>query len=283
MNINVSKTFKLRAISTIILLPLVVAGILFLPALVLAVISGIVFALAAWEWLQMAIPKKPRLRVLLLVLLIIVAASLLSRGLNPLWIYLTAILWWIAGFVGICYYPGGTKIWHEIIIQPVVGLLLFVPPWLAFNALLSPTFGRKWALLGCCLIWAADIGAYVFGKLWGKQKLVPHVSPAKTWAGFYGACVFGCIVMLTFYQYFAVEITFSLWFALWVAALTVLFAVVGDLVESMFKRVYGIKDSGKLIPGHGGVFDRIDSMLAALPIYYLALQLLHNISVARVY
>ncbi len=270
--------FKTRVLSIAVLLPLVVAAILFLPPLYMAIISGLVCAIAAWEWLHMTVLKNSWWRFALLLLLILFAANLLIRGIEPMWVFCAALAWWIAGFIGICYYPRGKLIWKEIMLQPFVGLVLFVPAWLAFNALYKQSAdGPKWVLLGCSLVWAADIGAYIFGKLWGKTKMAPHVSPGKTWAGFWGGLLGGCIIMLGFYRWMRPD--FNVIHAVWLALITVLAAVVGDLVESLFKRVYNVKDSGNIIPGHGGVFDRIDSMLAAFPIYYLGLQILLNLRI----
>lgn len=263
--------FKLRLISTLVLLPLVIAGILYLPSVYIAILSGVVISIAAWEWLHMALRKNSKIRFILLTALIFVAISLQAIHFQPMWFYYFSLIWWVIAFIGICYYPSYTNIWHRSLVQPLVGLILFLPGWLAFNAIHAQSRGPILVLLGCALIWGADIGAYCFGKLWGKSKLAPHVSPNKTWAGLYGAFVSGIIIMLLFHYFF--KPGFNIYAALWVAVMTVGFAVIGDLFESMLKRIYGFKDSGKLIPGHGGMFDRIDSLLAAFPIYFLCLEI----------
>lgn len=270
--------FKLRLLSTLFLLPLVVAGILYLPSIYIAIISGIIFSLAAWEWLRMAVLNTFKIRMLLLVSLIIVAASFLSVGTQAMWTYYFALIWWLCALISICYYPRYTEFWRQIACQPIVGLVMFVPAWLAFNTLHSQSdFGPIWVLLGCALVWGADIGAYCSGKLWGKKKLVPQVSPGKTWAGLYGAYASGLIIMLLFYTWY--KPAFCLLGALCLAAITVSFSIIGDLFESMLKRIYGFKDSGHLIPGHGGFYDRTDSILAAFPVYFLGLYVLHNVCV----
>lgn len=266
--------FKLRLLSALVLMPLVIAGILYLPNSYIAVLSGIAFAIAAWEWIHMTVLKASPIRFLLLISLIAVALSILYAGFHDTWIYYLSLVWWVCSFIGICYYPKGSEIWRQVLLQPFVGLLLFVPAWLAFISLHAQAYGPIWVLLGCALIWGADIGAYCCGKLWGKTKLIENVSPGKTWAGFYGALITSCLIMVGFYFWF--EPDFSLISAVWLALITVLFAVVGDLSESMLKRVYGFKDSGNIIPGHGGMYDRIDSMLAAFPIYIVGLQILQN-------
>lgn len=270
--------FKLRLISIIILLPLVVAAILYLPNIYVAIASGIVFCGAAWEWLNMTVLKSSKIRFLLLALLVVVAINLLYLGLPVVWIYWLALMCWTCGFIGVCYFPRGSDIWRQVMLQPFVGLIMFVPAWVAFNQIhANYADGPIWVLLGCSLIWGADIGAYCAGKLWGNEKLIPNVSPGKTWAGFYGALVTGAVIMSVFYVWFKPEFRYI--YAIWLALLVVLFSVVGDLVESLIKRVYGFKDSGNIIPGHGGFYDRIDSMLAAFPIYMLGLQIIFNTSI----
>lgn len=272
--------FKLRLISIIILVPLVVAAILYLPAIYIAIGSGVFFMGAAWEWLHMTVLKSSKIRFVLLGLLALVAIDLLMLGLPTAWVYWLALMFWAAGFVGICYFPRGTDLWRQVMLQPFVGLLMFVPGWIAFNQLHAIQDGPIWVLLGCCLIWGADIGAYCAGKLWGDTKMIPAVSPGKTWAGFYGALLSGALIMSIFYVWYKPEFNFV--YAIWLALMVVLFSVIGDLVESLIKRVYGVKDSGNIIPGHGGFYDRIDSMLAAFPIYWLGLQLISNLRIMSV-
>lgn len=271
--------FKLRLLSTVVLVPLVVAAILLLPSIYIAIGSTLAFGVAAWEWLQMTQLRdsKPTLFILL-ISLFAVAYSLLAAGLSPTWLFYPAVLWWLVALIGVCFYPNGTEIWRGLLLQPIIGLIMFVPAWLAFNSLHAKlVYGPQLVLLGCVLVWGSDIGAYCFGKLWGKKKLAPQVSPGKTWAGFYGALTTGCLVMLAYHLIFTPA--FSLGGGIILAIATVMFAVIGDLVESMLKRIYGFKDSGNLIPGHGGMYDRLDSMLAAFPIYFLGLQILQNTSI----
>ena len=122
------------------------------------------------------------------------------------------------------------------------------------------------------LVWCADIGAYFIGRAFGKRKLAVRVSPGKSWAGLVGGLVTSLAVALGLAGYFKVP-TQQLPWVLLGAALVVLFSVVGDLTESMFKRQVGIKDSSQLLPGHGGVLDRIDSLTAAVPVFTLLLLL----------
>jgi phosphatidate cytidylyltransferase len=120
------------------------------------------------------------------------------------------------------------------------------------------------------LVWGADTGAYFAGKRFGKRKLLPRVSPAKSWAGVGGASVTVLLVTMTAQQH--LHFSQNLSFGIYILALVLLFvSVVGDLTESMFKRQCGIKDSGSILPGHGGIMDRIDSLTAAAPVFALCL------------
>ncbi len=128
--------------------------------------------------------------------------------------------------------------------------------------------GAKLVLFVCLIVWAADSGAYFSGKSLGKHKMAPAVSPNKTIEGLVGGVIAAMIVGWLFADWFAIEFS-SLSIMLLTILLTVVISVLGDLVESMFKRVSGIKDSSNIIPGHGGILDRIDSLTAAFPVFAL--------------
>ncbi len=142
-------------------------------------------------------------------------------------------------------------------------LLLRAEGWLD-----NPFHGAKIVLFVCLIVWAADTGAYFTGKSLGKHKMAPHVSPNKTIEGLIGGIVTAIVVAWLSAKWFHVEFKSPVAMIL-ITLLTVVFAVLGDLVESMFKRVSGVKDSSNIIPGHGGVLDRIDSLTAAFPIFAL--------------
>jgi phosphatidate cytidylyltransferase len=129
--------------------------------------------------------------------------------------------------------------------------------------------GNRWLLMALMIVWAADSGAYFAGRKFGKHKLSPRISPNKTVEGLIGGVAAGMLVALLFAWFFADATIKQLPAIAVVAIWTILFSVVGDLFESLLKRHVGAKDSGALIPGHGGVLDRIDSVLAALPVFAL--------------
>lgn len=118
-----------------------------------------------------------------------------------------------------------------------------------------------------CTIWATDSGAYFVGRSFGKRKLWPDISPNKTIEGFFGGLLFGIIVGVLFYVF--TEINTSLVKLLWISVVVSIFGQLGDLVQSAYKRHYGVKDAGKLLPGHGGILDRMDSLIFILPILHL--------------
>ncbi len=209
---------------------------------------------------------------------------------------MSRIFWLIAAFcviLSFCVYP--SKFW--ILGLCVAFVLLFIPELIQKNELSMSRvglgfLGQMWIVLPLCvlflqwipqnaaqvlgffiLIWMADTAAYVVGSLIGKHKLAEKISPGKTWEGFIGSCVITVATawILSLFTYFQAT-GFSLWQWIVVALLTEVFGLLGDLVESLFKRKAGVKDSGNIIPGHGGVLDRLDSILfATLPVFAFCL------------
>ena len=149
------------------------------------------------------------------------------------------------------------------ILAAVAGPLALVPTWLALTRMAENwPHGRTWTLFVLLLAFAADIGAFFAGRSFGRVKLAPRVSPGKTWEGVIGGMLLSLAVAWGGAAWFGMPALRFLPLCLLAAA----FSVVGDLTESLFKRASGLKDSGTLIPGHGGVLDRIDSTLAATPV-----------------
>ena len=179
-----------------------------------------------------------------------------------------AIVWWLWNFILILNYPRGTKLWANLFIRGLTGILVMVPTWFSVNALY---FASPWLMLILfIIIWGSDTTAYFSGRLLGKRKLLPNVSPGKSWAGFWGAFITSVVIALV--CMFTVEqFSHNRIFVLALFILTMLFSVLGDLVESMYKRQAGLKDSGHIFPGHGGLLDRIDSLTAAAPLFFLGL------------
>ena len=180
------------------------------------------------------------------------------------------LLWWIINSYWIINFPRHTHYWNSYIATRLVnGFFFFVPFVVALSALHQ--IDSTLVLLLLVLIWTADSGGYLVGRAIGKNKLLPNVSPGKTIEGATGGVLLSLGVMLI-YVYFSFEnAAFEQYFFYGILSLVATFAsILGDLFESLHKRVAGVKDSGILLPGHGGLFDRIDSLTASAPIFFLA-------------
>lgn len=190
--------------------------------------------------------------------------------------YLVAIAlpFWLVAIFLVKSYPNIVK-WHDnIVINTIVGLLMLLPFLQGLLILRATNFAMNYnegaflVISVMALVWAADSGAYFTGRMVGKTPLMPEVSPKKTREGLYGGLVFAIVVMYLAKYYHLYSIYGVDELAFLVAAFgAIVISVFGDLMESMLKRLVGIKDSGKIFPGHGGMLDRIDSQLAAIPVF----------------
>ena len=242
--------------------------VLFLaPVWVAALVAGVVIVLGAWEWSAFLGWQLPRWRAAYAgaIALLLVAASWLVPAVIALEAVLyLALLWWVLALAWILCYPTPVP----PVVAVVAGALVLVPAWLALVAILGvPGRGPALALVALGTIFAADIGAYFAGRRFGRVRLAPQVSPGKTWEGLFGGFLLATLTSVAGGLLVGMPAASMVPVGLGVAALS----VVGDLTESMFKRSVGAKDSGHLIPGHGGVLDRLDSITAALPLFALAL------------
>jgi phosphatidate cytidylyltransferase len=256
-------------------MPLVLGGVLFLSTPYLALILAAVVLLGGLEWTRLSgihsIPGKVGY-MLLLGLALWLVHLFLGVSISAKLFFLGAGIWWVAvtlflfrvrelGVGENRFYP----------LRAAVGLLVLVPSWAAITTLhAAGETGPKLVVFLMVLIWVADSGAYFAGLRWGRVKLAPVVSPGKTWEGLYGALAGAVLCGAALFWLLGME--GRLFATILLSVGTVLFSVVGDLLESVFKRKAGIKDSGHLLPGHGGVLDRIDSLTAAAPIFLLGLQ-----------
>ncbi|AJR07639.1 putative phosphatidate cytidylyltransferase [Photobacterium gaetbulicola Gung47] len=274
---------KQRIITAVILAPLVIAGIFLLPFPAFIAALAAVTLLGFWEWTQfvetksrivaMVIPTVALLASLLVMPTDVAALSALASSHQAM--LLVGGLWWVVASALAISYPSSTKFWSSVPpLKHLFGLLTLLPFFWsvlmlrAVNYLENPYHGAKLVLLVCFLVWAADTGAYFSGKRFGKHKMAPAVSPNKTIEGLVGGAMLA--VAVTWGGAALMGIPFaSLSSLLLIAVVSVVASVLGDLVESMFKRAAGIKDSGSILPGHGGILDRIDSLTAALPVFAL--------------
>lgn len=263
---------KQRIITAAILLPMAIIGFFLLEGLAFAVFIGLVVALGAWEWARMAGFTSQPVRVGYAALVVILLGLLYQLpGLAP-WLLAVAVLWWMAATYLVLTYPQSSRLWGGAGGSLLIGLAILLPSWQALILLKQWELGNWLILAVMILVWAADIGAYFSGKTFGKRKLAPQVSPGKSWEGLIGGLLTSLVITLAVGVYRGWSAR-ELILALLGAALVVAISVIGDLTESMFKRSSGIKDSSQLLPGHGGVMDRIDSLTAAIPVFVVLLWL----------
>jgi phosphatidate cytidylyltransferase len=254
----------LTAVGLVVVLALV---LVVLPRDFALVALGLLILAGAWEWAQLAGLSGPLLRS--------VYVLACAGAMAGLWdvtaqiadferVMLLTMLGWIPLFGWIVFAPQ----WRATALAAVAGLWALVPTWLALSRLyLQEGHGRELVVFVLLLAWAADIGAYFAGRRFGRIPLAPFVSPNKTWEGVLGGLVAGFLVALAGRAWF--DLPPLAFLSLCIAA--VLVSVVGDLLESMFKRQSGLKDSGNLLPGHGGMLDRIDSLTSSVPLVALGL------------
>ncbi|MEH6356705.1 MAG: phosphatidate cytidylyltransferase [Marinobacter sp.] len=264
---------KTRIITASILAPIAIGGVFFLPPVGFAIFTAALIALGAWEWANMAgLTAQPARVGYSAAVLLVLAALYTITAQGVLWL---ALLWWLIGFGLVAYYPKGSASWGSVPVRAAMGLLVLVPAWVGLNYLRSGefTFGLTdnnllLILYVFALVWVADIGAYFSGRKFGKAKLAPRVSPGKSWAGVWGGLAAVAVFALVVSQTLGAEVWQSIALII-ISVMTAAVSVLGDLLESMLKRFRGIKDSSRLLPGHGGIMDRIDSLTAAIPIFTL--------------
>lgn len=253
-----------RILTALVLIPLVLTGLIFLPNLPFLIITAFIFLAAAWEWSSLMGLTSRRSRILYLLL---IAVSLVGISLTSVtWYAPAASGWWVVATIMVFVYPQGQTLWRNRFLRGLMGIAVLAPSWAAINTIRSQATGVYVLLFLLLIIWTADTAAYFAGKQWGKRKLAPKVSPGKSIEGLLGAFAATTLVALLAFHYGDVPV--KRWgFGLLLVWFTVFFSVIGDLFESMLKRIVGVKDSGNLLPGHGGLLDRIDSLTAAAPVY----------------
>ncbi|NQY62420.1 MAG: phosphatidate cytidylyltransferase [Alteromonadaceae bacterium] len=284
---------KQRILTALVLAPSAIAAIFYLPLAYFSSLLLFIMAVGAWEWGPL-MGFSSRLRRLAFVLTNIIIISLLWYffPLEELWLkqhqlqqpilYMLwlAVGWWILSAIMTCLYPRYSKFWasHRSI-RAIFGWLTLVPAWLAFMVIRTSDYqvdsyhGAQLLMSLFVMVWSADIGAYFIGKAIGKKKLMPNVSPGKTYEGFLGGVAFACILVCIAGLILDWSISEFL-LVLGVTVVITIVSVLGDLNESMFKRQAGVKDSGSILPGHGGILDRIDSLTATAPIFALCYALI---------
>ena len=277
---------KERIITAFIMIAVLLAALFLLSSQAFAFVLLAIAAVAAWEWADLSSLSSQLERVIYAIVVLVIIAGLADylKLINTsifakAWLNVSAssslrdvlgagVLFWGFALLWVLSYPASSQIWGHKWLRAIMGLFVLIPSVIALLYVNTQDHGPGYFLYLIGIVSSADIGAYFVGRAWGKKKLAPNVSPGKSWAGFWGGAVTVAIFALIVGQFFNVlGLNYIQLIAITVVA--ALASVLGDLLESMVKRQRGIKDSSQLLPGHGGVMDRIDSLSAAAPVFVL--------------
>jgi len=269
-----------RIATGVVLAAAALAIIIYTPSWLFALITGFIVVFAGWEWSNFADLRKAGKVAFSVALAMMLGLIYTSLDIITYQALIPALATWVLLFVAIGIYPSGTRVWKRPWLISLLGYIVLAFAWLALLLLRELNAGTVYIISLLLIVFGADIGAYFTGKAWGKHTLAPSLSPGKTWEGVLGGVVTGIIVYFALLMLVGDALSVSAlagWFIFLIATTIILISIGGDLTESMLKRERGIKDSGRILPGHGGILDRIDSLLAALPFYaFLVLAVANN-------
>ena len=275
-----------RIITASVLASLIALAVFKLPMEYFSLVIGLITLLAAWEWSNLAGVISPLKRAIFLLALILpmLGIQFWTQILELIaqtvdwpdvrdysgileWLVIPPVLFWILVMILIRNTPTGVlNLQLKTRYKVLIGWFILLSAWM-FLSRLRAFYGTEMTMYFLILIWTADISAYFAGKKWGTTKLAPEISPGKTVAGMYGALISGLVCAIVLSLIYGFNLMIASDFVL-LSVLTVLISIYGDLFVSVVKRQRGVKDSGSLLPGHGGVLDRIDSLIAAIPFFY---------------
>lgn len=263
---------KQRVMTALVMMSVFLVTLFFASWQIFSGLAGLVFLVGAWEWSRLSGVSQPLLRLAYTAVNAALGLALLvwtqyASDLTSLKLLLyIACAWWLIAIALIKSYPGSAALLGSPGVRMLIGVLVLVPAWIAAVYLSQMTEGPLVVLLCFLTVAAVDIGAYFSGRRFGKRKLSPAVSPGKSWEGVWGGLLFSGIIGTCYVALFG-DMN-----SVWVIAVIVpaaLISIVGDLLESLIKRIRGVKDSSALLPGHGGVLDRLDGVVAAVPVFAL--------------
>jgi len=265
-----------RFITAVILAVLFVSLLVVVSPAVFSSLIILVVVLAGWEWTSLAnITSNLGRAGYLLVLFLLLAGASHILGVYGTFdqqlsyqISASVVALWAVIFLWIQGYPSSSILWAPRPVLSILGLILLVATWIALVAIVRHEGGRWLLLLALGIVVLADVGGYIAGNLFGRRKLAPTISPGKTWEGFLGALVLQLALIAMIKALLPAVDVVDLAILVFPVALC---SVIGDLFESMLKRHRGLKDSSSLLPGHGGVLDRLDGIMAALPMFFVML------------
>jgi phosphatidate cytidylyltransferase len=266
--------FKQRFATASILALLFASALVFFSTHAFVTFMMLIVLVAGWEWSDLSRIKSKFGKVLFLVGLFIslmLAANYLSilgqyDQLLGYQICFAAMVLWAVIFLWLQGYPSSAILWSPRPIMIVLGIALLTATWVALASIISLENGRFLLLLAVGIIVLADVGGYIVGKTFGRHKLAPTISPGKTWEGLFGGMALQGLLVLLLALIFTDINLLNLCLLVFPVAIC---SVIGDLFESMLKRQRGIKDSSNLLPGHGGVLDRLDGVMPALPMFFI--------------
>lgn len=263
-----------RIITSVFLAVALILVLFLAPPAVFSSLIALVVLVAAWEWINLikiASLSSKLSYMICLIMLLFGAHFILDVYGNfahqlSYQICLLALLLWGIIFLWIQGYPSSAILWASKPVQATLGMILLLATWVSLAAIISYDNGKWLFLLAMVVVVLADLGGYVAGRIFGRHKLAPVISPGKTWEGLFGGLFLQLVLMLGL-KLFIPSITLA---SLAILIIPVaLISVIGDLFESMIKRYQGVKDSGTLLPGHGGVLDRLDGVMAAMPMFWV--------------
>ena len=261
-----------RVLAALVMAPVAIGAVLWLPTPLLAAAVAGLMMVGLWEWTLLSRTTGRAARAAYLAANIAVMTALAwnaGHGLGQLVAVATwGSLWWLLALAWLARFDfaSGGEPWTRAL-KLVAGSLCVIPAWAALCWLHAGSLrGPAWTLFALLVVWVADTGAYFAGSRWGRHKLAPRISPGKSWEGFAGGLAATLVLATAGLPMLGLQWN-RLGDLLLLAGVAFLFSVAGDLFESLLKRHAGAKDSSDLIPGHGGVLDRLDSLLAALPVF----------------
>lgn len=268
--------FKQRFATASVLALLFIASLAYFSTTTFVSFIMLVVLIAGWEWCDLSGIKSIVTKLLcifgLLVSLLIASNYVgIYSQFNQLLSYqicFSVMLLWAIIFLWLQGYPSSAILWSSKPVMLCLGVFLLVATWVALASILLLENGRYLLLLAVTIIVLADVGGYIAGKLFGRHKLAPTISPGKTWEGLFGGMVLQAFLVGALLQLFPDVDALNLCMLVFPVAIC---SVIGDLFESMLKRFRGVKDSSNLLPGHGGFLDRLDGVMAALPMFYVIL------------
>lgn len=265
---------KYRVITALVLIPFVVWSIFNASAQGFTVGLAVVLFISSLEWNNLVAYKNKSSGFIFSI--IVTLSFLYLQYLAELefiqYVIYLSLVWWLMSLPLLFTFPfKSSHLLQKKTAKIIIGFVIILSTFVALNLLRdSQGYGASYVMYLFLIIWIADSGAYFTGRKWGKNKLMPNVSPGKSWEGVAGGMLASFIAALFALDILDVSSSQSILFVL-LTLITVVYSVIGDLSESMFKRMANVKDSGKILPGHGGILDRIDSLTSGLPVFLAGL------------